>query len=481
MSTLVTLTGVFPNNIQSTQNILITSNGGFGASPPGGQTATFTETGGGGEVATSTTFPFWSDTQIVCTVPTLTNAGDLGVTWALTFSATGIISTSLQVIPFVDSMLMTSITPNPQLSGQTLTLNGSGFGATQGTHFVAVGSPPTSFGETLAVNSWSDTLITVAAPTTFSAGFPPGVPNEVGIWTPGSFLFPAALHTNQYTNAEGSPTITAYIPSPTFVAQNQTLTIQGTGFNPTQDGTTVQFFTAGGIPVAPVITSWGQDNTGLATIKLTVPGSADLGTCHVTFTNGSFSVSTNPFTVEAPLVLPGGTVATQNQPVHITGVGFGSEGVGTTLIYFSASGFTEVVTATDWTNTSIYANIPADADFGPGFFFVIPAGETRAVAVFSGFTVQQGSAGPAASKFIPNVTWVTSSKRDGTYPIPSNSPFPVGQVSGINDPTHIQVSWLKPDGTYQGLNTPNADAAPLGALTSGTLVAIGALPPFPVL
>ena len=468
----VTISGVFPSAFQSTQNIVITSAGGFGSSPPVGATATFTETGGNSEVATSTTFPSWSDTQVVVTCPTFLHADDVGVTWTVGLTGTGLTTTLFTVAPFVSTQLISSITPNPQTNGQNLVINGSGFGASQDSHF-EVHVDNGSEGELLTVTSWSDTQIHVNAPTTFKYGFPPGYPDVVGIWNNHFPLFNTLL-TNAYVIGLGAPSITSYVPSPTVVAQNQTLTIVGTGFNPTQDGTTVSFSTAGGIPVTPAITSWSEDNSGIDTIKIQVPGTADIGSCHVTFTNSPYSVTTISFTVEAPLALPGGTTATVNQPVHITGSGFGvTQG---TLIYFSAAGLTYIVPVTDWSDTSIYTNIPATADLGAGFFYIIPNGQTRATQLFSGFTVQAGSSAPATSVFVANTTWVTTTDRSGTYPIPADSPFPRGKVTSIPDASHIQVDWLQADGTFSSILTPNTAVSALGGLATSTLSALGLLP-----
>jgi predicted alpha-1,2-mannosidase len=78
----------------------------------------------------------------------------------------------------------TSVSPNPASAGQVVTITGSGFGATQGSGYVAFSDMGTNWGSpgneaTLQVDSWSNTAITFTVPT-------PSGPNGVWAVSPGS-------------------------------------------------------------------------------------------------------------------------------------------------------------------------------------------------------------------------------------------------------------------------------------------------------
>jgi predicted alpha-1,2-mannosidase len=82
------------------------------------------------------------------------------------------VGTSASALP---APVATSVSPSPASAGQVVTITGSGFGATQGTGYVAFsdnginwGSPGNS--ATFQVDSWSDTSITFTVPTPSGPG-----------------------------------------------------------------------------------------------------------------------------------------------------------------------------------------------------------------------------------------------------------------------------------------------------------------------
>jgi predicted alpha-1,2-mannosidase len=91
------------------------------------------------------------------------------------------IGSSTQPLP---APVATSVTPATASAGQVVTISGSGFGATQGSGYVAFSDNGTNWGSpgnlaTFQIDSWSDTAITFTVPT-------PSGPNGVWAVSPGT-------------------------------------------------------------------------------------------------------------------------------------------------------------------------------------------------------------------------------------------------------------------------------------------------------
>src|SRR6266496_4347645 len=99
----------------------------------------------------------WSNTQIVVTIPSNILAGNLYVQQNGVSSNT----VSYSIVPST----ITSISPNPVAVGAQLTINGSGFGTSQGSYgFVSMQNVHGT------VVSWSDTQIVVTVPANTVSG-----------------------------------------------------------------------------------------------------------------------------------------------------------------------------------------------------------------------------------------------------------------------------------------------------------------------
>lgn len=472
----VTINANYPLDVQAgTEMALQAYNGGFGASPPGG--VQFTITGPSAETHIISSFSAWSNTEVRFVMPAFANAG----AWNGTFTAS-LTSNTINFTAFVDpgGYFISSISPNPAQAGQTITLSGT-FPPTQGTGFgfnLKTGNQNIPNG---AITSWSASTITFVLPVTVIGGFPPGLVQIIELWDNGHFpLVPQSLHSNILLNVESNPFITTTIPSPLVVAPNQSFEIVGAFFGYSQGATVCTFHTVTGSPQTIVPTFWGTATSGVhngqQVITFVVPAGADLsGSDSLVFTNGSFSV-TQSLTVEAPLALPGGTSGTRNQPVTLTGSGFGAS-FGT-LTYFSQNGSPIAATATDWSNTVIRTNIPGNADFGPGFFWVFPSGATREAGIFTGFTVGNQASGPT-NNYYPAGATIISTNTSGTYPIPPGSQYPRGIIqSGSVILGLFDVKWLNPDGvTYSDVTTPTADITVLAGLCGAAQSVLGTFPP----
>ncbi len=470
------LSYVSPLFIQAGTTVYVQAwHGGLGASQPGGVQLTLT--GPSAETHVITTFSSWSDTQVSFVWPAFTNSGS----WSLAFTAV-ITSNTINFLNVgTDPIAITSVSPTPVVPGGTLTINGTGFGATQGTHYIQLDITSGLLGPLLcAVTSWSATQIQVTIPSNAVGGFPPGQIQSVGIWTPGSFLFPPTDHASASIFVESNPSLTLTSPAGGFAAPSQSAFVVGHGFGFTQGSSTVSFHTVGGVPSPVVPVLWatidpGQTDAGQQIIEFVVPALADLGADSLVITNGAFSI-TIPLSIQSPLALPGGTAGTRNQPVTLTGSGFGAS-FGT-LTYVSAGGNPTTAAPTDWANTLIRTNVPATADFQTGYFYVFLPSATRESAIFTGFKIGTQASGPATSPF-PTGNPVTSFRTDGTYPIPAGTRFPRGVVQGTAPGVNtFSVAWLNAnDNEYTLINTPGSDMVALGGLANHTQTVIGAYPP----
>ena len=133
-------------------------------SGPAGTPVTITGTNFGATQGTSTvkfggttgTPTSWSDTSITVPVPSGAATGNVVVT------VSGVPSNG---VTFTITVLsITSITPTAGVAGDTVTITGTNFGATQGTSSV------TFHGTSANVTTWSDTSITVTAPIGVTTG-----------------------------------------------------------------------------------------------------------------------------------------------------------------------------------------------------------------------------------------------------------------------------------------------------------------------
>ena len=286
---------------------------GFGASQ-GTSTVTF----GTPTAAVSS----WSDTQIVATVP----AGATTSPIRVTVGGSG----SNSPINFnVASVVVSSITPATGMRGSQVQINGSGFGATQGTSSVTIN------GWTATASSWSDGQITATVPVSASTG-----PVRVVVGGIGS-------NTNFNFNVI-NPVVTSVSPSSGPVGTQ--IQVTGSGFGATQGSSSL--LVSGN---TASVTSWSDTS-----ITATVPQAAYTGGVYIF--NGSVYSNTNiTFTVPVPqitsLVPSSGVVATQ---VTINGTGFHSSQSSNSVTF---NGYTASVSS--WSDTQIIASVPVNARTGP--------------------------------------------------------------------------------------------------------------------
>jgi RHS repeat-associated protein len=325
---------VVVNNVASNQDIMFALPNPIitGLSPGSGPVGTQVQINGSGFGTTqgSSTIKFngtsativgWSDNQIVSTVPSAATSG------AVTVTVGGVPSTPTNVFFTVPAPRINSISPTSGVVGTQVTVNGSGFQATQGYSTIYFNSRPAT------VTSWSDTQIiaTVAANTT--TGPVAVVVNNV--WSNQDVVFTMP-----------NPVITGL--SPVSGPVGTQVQINGSGFGAAQGSSTVTFNSTNATP-----TSWSDTQ-----IVATVPSGASTGPVKVIV--GGVSSNTLSFTVGNVLVTAvspkAGPTGTQ---VTVSGLGFGSS-QGSSTISFNNT----VASVSSWSATQIVATVPAGATTG---------------------------------------------------------------------------------------------------------------------
>jgi hypothetical protein len=189
----------------------------------------------------------WSDTQIVCTVPT---QGVYGLVYVKVFDTTAgsFYSNELPFVAEDPALWAERLTPNHGVAGTVVTLTGHGFGSAQGSSFVdllGMAYPPK-----VTPTSWSDTSITFTVPGGMAVG-----QHEVVV-----FVVDAGFNATNVMIFNVDPAIASL--SPTKARPGATVTISGTGFGPTR-GTSKVYF---GKKIATSYVSWSDTK-----IKVRVP------------------------------------------------------------------------------------------------------------------------------------------------------------------------------------------------------------------
>jgi RHS repeat-associated protein len=271
----------------------------------------------------------WSDTQIVAVVPTGTTTGFLNV---------NINSASSNYVNYtIPSQTIASLSPTTGPVGTQVTVAGTAFGASQGTSVLSFNGQPAT------VSSWTNSQIIATVPVTSAAG--PAIVTIGGV------------NSNAVLFTVPPPFVGNFLPSG-GVSGTQ-ITINGTGFQPTQRDSTLAF---NGTPAT--VSSWSNTQ-----IVATVPASATTGPLVVTV-NGAPSPGVS-FEVPHPTIA-GITPAEApaNGVVTITGSGFGTsnmyspDGISVTTVGFiNFNGVT--VGALSWSDTSITTRIPSNGTSGP--------------------------------------------------------------------------------------------------------------------
>lgn len=296
--------------------VITISGANFGASQGNGYVTV-------GPVLTAVTS--WSNTQIVATVPNISNGSEnvqveVGGTG-------GTLSNAAAFTVTIPQPAISSLSPTSGLAGTSVTITGTKFGAMQGYSYV-------EFGAVLGtVTSWSNTQIVATVPNISN-----GTVNvQVSTGAPGTVI----SNTVPFTVTVPTPNIASV--SPTSGPVGTSVTVTGTNFGASQG--------AGYITIGAVygtVTSWSNTqivatvpniSNGTAPVQISVGAPGSVLSNSVNFT---VTVPTPSITGLSPTSGPVGTSVT------VTGANFGAT-QGTGYITIGAV----LATVTSWNNTQI--------------------------------------------------------------------------------------------------------------------------------
>jgi RHS repeat-associated protein len=286
--------------------------------------------GGGAVYLTSSVSPnvftSWSDTQIVFAIP----AG--AVSGAVKVVANNGDASNQDLAFTMPNPIVTGLVPASGLTGTQVQVNGTGFGATQGSSSVTFNNVAAS------VVSWSNTQITAVVPATAISG-----PVQV---TEGGVSGNASVYFNI-----PAPKITGF--SPTIGGVGNPVTITGTGFQSTQGSSSYVTFSGGASQAA--IKTWSDTQIVALVPPSTTTGFLDVAVNTIPSNYVNYTIPSQTISTITPTTGPVGTQVT------LTGTAFGSS-QGTSVLSFNGQ---PAASITSWTNTQIVGTVPVTAATGP--------------------------------------------------------------------------------------------------------------------
>lgn len=317
--------------------------------------------------------------------------------------------------PTVVSPQITNVSPLAVSPGTSMTINGTGFGATQQSGTVVLNN---TIG---AVVTWSNSQIVVTVPT----GTSPGT----------LYVQQNGVNSNavQFTINPVAPSISGL--SPSIGSAGTLVTISGTAFGATQGSGSVLF---------SAVTA-GTSNWSDTSITAIVPAGVSSGSVVVRSGNGlssnaaSFTVPTPHIASISPTSAGGGSLVT------IIGSNFGQTGGS---VNFNGT----TATVTSWSDTQVVALVPASAASGP--VFVVAGSTSNGVT----FTVIPGlNVGAISPSTGPINTMVTVSGAN------FGNPQGTGTIK-FNGVSGVPTSW-----SSSAIVVP----VPVGATTGPVVVSAG--------
>ncbi|HEY6141509.1 MAG TPA: SBBP repeat-containing protein, partial [Thermoanaerobaculia bacterium] len=263
----------------------------------------------------------WSDTQVVATVATNVATGSASVQQAGTWSN----SIAFTII----TPTISSISPSSGVPGTQVTINGTNFGATQGSGQVWLGSTYAG-----SIVSWSNTqIVATVAPNSTSGN---AQVQQSGVWG------------NQIAFTVTSPSISGI--SPSTARAGDSITITGTNFGATQGTGQVWL----GSKLAGSIVSWSNTQIVATVASGATSGNAQVKQSGVWGNQVAITILTPHITGVSP------TTARAGDSITITGTNFGAtQGSGQVWLGSKLAG-----SIVSWSDTQIVATVASGAVTG---------------------------------------------------------------------------------------------------------------------
>jgi IPT/TIG domain len=263
----------------------------------------------------------WSDTQIVATVAATALSGSAQV------QQNGVWGNSLTFT--VIQANITSISPASGYPGTQVTINGTNFGATQGSGSVWLGNKLAG-----SIVSWSNTQIVATVAATALSGS--AQVQQGGVWS------------NSTTFTVIQPNITSITPT-SGVAGTQ-VTFTGTNFGATQGTGSVWL----GSKLAGSIASWSNTQIVATVASGSITGSAQVQQGGVWSNAIAFTVYTPALSYVSPGTAPAG------ESITLTGTNFGAT-QGSGSVWLGSKLADSIIS---WRNTQIEATVASGSVTG---------------------------------------------------------------------------------------------------------------------
>jgi hypothetical protein len=418
VSTTANITNISPNSAAVTGSLIIT-----GTSFGGTQNSSTVSFNGTQAAALDVTN--WSDTSITVKVPTGASSGNVVVTVGGTPSN----GFAFTVLP---TATISNVSPSSAGVTAPVTITGTNFGAAQNGSSVTFNGTPALVSD---ITNWSDTSITVKVPSGATSG---NVAVTVG-GVPSNGFALTVLATPSITNI-----------SPNSAAVTGSVTITGTSFGGTQNGSTVTF--NGTQAAALDVTSWSDTS-----ITVKVPSGATSGNVVVT-------VGGAPSNGFAFTVLPTATISNVSPssaaitgPVTITGTNFGAAQNGSSVTFNGTPALVSDITS--WTPTSITVKVPANATSGNVVVTVGGvASNGSAFTVLPTATISNVSPGSAAVATPVTITGTNFGAVQNSSSVTFNGTAAL--VSDITNWTDTSITVKVPSGATSGNVVVTVGGAP---------------------
>ncbi|QEE28001.1 hypothetical protein FTW19_08330 [Terriglobus albidus] len=413
------ISNVSPSSGAAATSVTIT--GGQFGSTQGSSTVTFNGVAG--------TPSNWTDSSITVPVPANASTGPI----VITVAGQSTTWSSFTVLPAI-----TGISPSSGPVGTSVTVSGSGFGASQGSSSISFNGIPA------APTSWSGNTIVAPVPVGASTG-------------------PVTVTISGVVVSGGTFTVTPLIigVAPTAGAVGSAVRIQGYNFGTTQGTVTFN-------GVQATLGNWVNTS-----IVATVPAGAVTGPVVVTaggIASNSFSFSVAP-SIASLSPTSGGTGTT----VTISGANFGAQQGGSRMLFNGI-----VATPSSWSDTSIVAPVPSSASTGP-VTVVVNGSSSNGIVFTTGPTIasltpNSGVAGTSVTILGSNFGALQSSGYvtfGGMTASPTSwsvskivVPVPAGTVSGqvvvaANGLLSNGVAFTIGSGSLAGTVTKTSDGSPI--------------------
>jgi PKD domain/Glucodextranase, domain B/IPT/TIG domain len=435
----------------------VTINGSNFGSTQGTSTVTFNGVPG--------TVTSWSSTKVVAPVPAAASTGNVVITVS-TQASNGI---KFTVVPHI-----TTVSPTTQPIGKNVTINGTGFGTTQGTSTVTFG------GVAGAAVSWSTTQISATVPAGAAIGSDPIVVNVAGSGASNSVAFTAVA----------ALTVTA-TPSPKANANgwnNTNVTISYTcsgGVLPVQCPASQTVSTEGANQTINATATDANGNTATASTILSIDKTAPAITAAATPAPNAKGVVTAPATINFTCSDSLSGVVACPSPIQLTTVGLNESFSGTatdkagnsanasiTVSLQSAplaitASSTPLPNAAGWNNTAVTVSYSCSGGVPP---LQCPASQTVTAEaanqlVSASVTDAAGQSASASTtlnidKTAPTITATVAPvpNAQGVVTAPATITFTCSDaLSGITScPSPIQVSTVGLNQSFSGTATDKA-------------------------